>query len=1221
MDSVADLGLRVDYGDVNAASGSLRAFSAEAAAARAAAAALQAVAMAQSQGLRAAAQAIVTETQATIASTRAKADQNRALAANESSAQRAALARGRAAQQDDYALRLESNLAKQLATLSTAQDQATAAIERYSAAQSAASTTAAAYATRLAANDRIAQQSAARNYSTQFQVGMSEAFGATSPAQQANTTASRAQDIEAYAAALDNTRRQFDPLYAASRAYEEQLDRINAAERNGALSAIGATAARERERLAFEAEAQGVSVAANRLSGQSRFALTNLSYQINDVVSGLLMGQSPFQILTQQGGQFVQIMQNAEGGPSGLLRDLKNSITGFLTPARLMGGALLAGAAAFAVLAYAAIKADKELEAALTGTGRAAGVTAGQLDDMAVHAAQSGNISISAARSYAEAYASSGRVSGTSIEKLTAITEDYAATTHETSEDALKELVSSFSDLSTGSDVLNKKTGALDAVTRQHIIDLENQGQHALAVKAAYDALRPSLVSHTEKLSELGRVWATISKFGGDVAAGAETFINPTTTDKLHDAQAQLAQVKANGGLMALPGGGFLDTAEAQRQVDTFSAQLVRDFAKAGKDSHEQFLRSLAITADDMTKVVLPGIAQIQDLLTKQSKLGRERDLGYPGMSPEQAANSERAFWAVTGAAESLGNAQGDLIVSGQRYISSEQLQTKSLQTAHDAIYAKTAAQTAAIARQESLNSTVGSSIPPQERLNLANLAAKNAYDATIKSLSDQNLALNYNAQGILKVAQAYLQGDIPATIAAAAHAQALTEAISSGINVRQREAQLILEATANKVSSASQDVDTLGKQVSAQRDATAAVMAGTVAYDQIGTYSQRRQRDIELEDLRSAALATHNDALVSTMDRIIAAYKVLDPLVDDYTKKQQVLGLINPHAQDLTNLNTAAGMGLTPTQQGVLTSKTGLNSDVQGIRSDMAAANPFGASGQGGVQGGIIAAQQEQANRLQTVQDGLQAGLIKSEEDAAAMRVQINQDAALKIQQAYNGMYQAQLQMGADAFSSLAEGVGSITGKTSAAYRTLFAISKAFAIAQATLNLETAIGNAFALPWPANIPAIAAAITYGGTILSDIGSITASFADGVVGVSGPGTGRSDSINARISRGESVITADGTKGNVSTLTAMNNGVNFDDMFAGGMGMGAPIVQLIHDGSTAVHHEKTDDSRIVLIARQVLHAEGADVVAASQRDNYGIMAKATRDTMLAKRRRH
>ena len=53
--------------------------------------------------------------------------------------------------------------------------------------------------------------------------------------------------------------------------------------------------------------------------GLKPYQLTNLGYQINDVVSGLTMGQNPIQILAQQAGQFVQIWP---GVMTGLARSI-----------------------------------------------------------------------------------------------------------------------------------------------------------------------------------------------------------------------------------------------------------------------------------------------------------------------------------------------------------------------------------------------------------------------------------------------------------------------------------------------------------------------------------------------------------------------------------------------------------------------------------------------------------------------------------------------------------------------------------------------------------------------------------------------------------------------------------------------------------------------------------------------------------------------------------
>lgn len=77
------------------------------------------------------------------------------------------------------------------------------------------------------------------------------------------------------------------------------------------------------------------------------------------------------------------------------------------------------------------------------------------------------------------------------------------------------------------------------------------------------------------------------------------------------------------------------------------------------------------------------------------------------------------------------------------------------------------------------------------------------------------------------------------------------------------------------------------------------------------------------------------------------------------------------------------------------------------------------------------------------------------------------------------------------DFFGGMADLTGAFAGEQSGAYKALFAISKGFAIANAALQLQTAIANASALPWPANFPAIAQAVALGGQIASGIAGVS----------------------------------------------------------------------------------------------------------------------------------
>jgi len=104
------------------------------------------------------------------------------------------------------------------------------------------------------------------------------------------------------------------------------------------------------------------------------------------------------------------------------------------------------------------------------------------------------------------------------------------------------------------------------------------------------------------------------------------------------------------------------------------------------------------------------------------------------------------------------------------------------------------------------------------------------------------------------------------------------------------------------------------------------------------------------------------------------------------------------------------------------------------------------------------------------------------------------------------------QLQVGAAA--SIADSVLSITGnmfsQKSGIYKAMFAVDKAFAIAEATIDMGQAIAKAGTLPYPANLGAMATVASDMATIISDISSVAASFDGGGMTPSGPRTGGLD---------------------------------------------------------------------------------------------------------------
>lgn len=105
-------------------------------------------------------------------------------------------------------------------------------------------------------------------------------------------------------------------------------------------------------------------------------------------------------------------------------------------------------------------------------------------------------------------------------------------------------------------------------------------------------------------------------------------------------------------------------------------------------------------------------------------------------------------------------------------------------------------------------------------------------------------------------------------------------------------------------------------------------------------------------------------------------------------------------------------------------------------------------------------------------------------------------------------------------------------------------AISAALTISQSVLAIATAAGESGAGAIVI-VPAVIAAIAAGFAAVTALSKeSTPGFKDGVVDLQGEGTGKSDSIPARLSRGESVITAEATQKNKAVLMAMNNGAVF-----------------------------------------------------------------------------
>ena len=91
--------------------------------------------------------------------------------------------------------------------------------------------------------------------------------------------------------------------------------------------------------------------------GATRAAVSNLSFQLNDIAQGLASGTSPFTIMIQQGSQVAQALQGAGGGLIGAVKTLGGALAQMVNPVSLASFALI-GAVGAAVQYFSTVTSE-----------------------------------------------------------------------------------------------------------------------------------------------------------------------------------------------------------------------------------------------------------------------------------------------------------------------------------------------------------------------------------------------------------------------------------------------------------------------------------------------------------------------------------------------------------------------------------------------------------------------------------------------------------------------------------------------------------------------------------------------------------------------------------------------------------------------------------------------------------------------------------------------
>lgn len=314
-----------------------------------------------------------------------------------------------------------------------------------------------------------------------------------------------------------------------------------ASNQNTAAAKANATALKQ-QATAATAAARANTVAANSAK-QNAQAMRQLPMQITDIVTGLASGQSPFMVLIQQGGQ----LKDSFGGVVPAAR----ALLGALSPMVLVGGAVAASLGAVAVGAFKGYEEIQNLERGLISTGRVAGVTAGQIADMADRV---GDVTgeFGDADKAALQLATSGKLSGETLEKAMTAAVNLSKLTGESIEETTDKIVKLAESPSAMLLKLNDQYHFLTVEVYDHVKSLEEQGRAEDAARVAVEAFaqvhEQRIREAEERAGWLEKAWVGLGNTISSIWDSIKSIGRDDAEAQLRAAQSQLDSLRRNRG-------------------------------------------------------------------------------------------------------------------------------------------------------------------------------------------------------------------------------------------------------------------------------------------------------------------------------------------------------------------------------------------------------------------------------------------------------------------------------------------------------------------------------------------------------------------------------------------------------------------------------------------------------------------------------------------------
>lgn len=422
----------------------------------------------------------------------------------------------------------------------------------------------------------------------------------------AAATQKQSQELSELLGKIDPVIRELDRL-------DDQERQLSMARREGRIDLdtydrFNAKLAENRVRLGANANAMG---RAGITAGQYQQAMRQLPMQITDVTTSLVSGMPIWMVAIQQGGQ----IKDSFGGIGPAFK----AVTSAINPMTLAIGAAVAATAALVIAHEMGAAEARGYREALIMTGNSAGTSASQMGEMAERIDAIAGTQRQAAAALTEA-ARTGKFAGDQLEQVGQTALQLQIATGKAVSETIAEYVQLAEDPVGALAKLNEKYNFVTASIYEQVMALAAQGDEAGAASLAIDTYSSTMQSRTDEIvGDLGLIEAAWKGIKTVAAETWDAMLGIGRETSLTDQLAAVERQMRNRAMNATPNPmGFVVRNGEDERLEAKAQQLRLDVAAEKEEADRAAIKA---EAEGNTIKALERVARLeQESLTRAEK-------------------------------------------------------------------------------------------------------------------------------------------------------------------------------------------------------------------------------------------------------------------------------------------------------------------------------------------------------------------------------------------------------------------------------------------------------------------------------------------------------------------------------------------------------------------------------------------------------------------------